>query len=290
MPGPGKYTLVWSHSDGGAIRLWNFEVDQHGLKEEHRTGLEQWVMPQLKAGGSARVIGLASRTGSAAHNTDLSERRAHEVVEELLHQGADPARILSAVAKGEEVAEAAGDRDNKENSAWRAVTVFYWRRPDPPAQAVLRHATKIVILSTGSVGSLAGVDGRVAASENLNRSFYAGNGRGVGVLDHGPILVPIGFVVTHIETSKESWGIHNHVPAVLQEPVKAILKAAQTGTGNAQVYRFRWGPATSSVVPVWELDAKGKPVRLKEHVTRSRAMWIYEHPDAYQFAPEKGPK
>lgn len=135
MTGPGKVAPVWGHSDGAAVRLWNFDIGKHKLKPEHSIGLARWVLPVLRAGGSARVVGLTSRTGSAAYNKALSQRRAAEVVSELQRQ-LGPAgiarRTAIAVGLGETTAAVVGDPDGRENSTWRAVTIFYYRRPDPP--------------------------------------------------------------------------------------------------------------------------------------------------------------
>lgn len=289
MAGPGKYTLIWSHIDGGAISLWNFDVDKHELKEEHKTGLSQWVVPQLKRGGSARLVGLTSRTGSAEHNKALSQERANEVVRELQTQLGAPPRVLSTVGVGEQTAEIVGEPDNKENSAWRAVTVFYWRRPDPPPVMVPRYRIKGVALPLKGSGIK---DGSRAAEggQALFYSLFAGDLVG-NVSEEDPIHVPIGFVVTRIETWEESWGLHRHAPKELQDEAKKLLKkTVHAETFEQQVYRFRWGPPTLMSVEVWEADAKGTPRKLKDRVTRSRAMWIYEHPDAYHYRPDKGPK
>ena len=133
MTGPGKVTRVWVHQDGAAVRLWNFDIGKHRLKPEHSIGLSQYVVPVLKSGGSARVVGLASKTGSADYNRALSERRAAEVVNDLQRQvgkGAEGIKYVGSVGLGDTTAATVGDL--RENRSWRAVTVFYYRRPDPP--------------------------------------------------------------------------------------------------------------------------------------------------------------
>ena len=52
-------------------------------KREHLAFLRGDAMAPLRNGGSVSVVGLASRTGSTAHNQELSERRAKRVLERL---------------------------------------------------------------------------------------------------------------------------------------------------------------------------------------------------------------
>jgi hypothetical protein len=293
---PGKYTLIWTHIDGGAVRFWNFDVDKHAVKPEHRTGLTQWVLPQLKMGGSARVVGLTSRTGSHEHNKRLSERRAAEVVrtmEALL--GAKP-KVLSTTGEGELVAETANAR--LEDSYWRAVTVFYWRRPEPPPEMrtvpppVKRYATKGVFRPADQ--PVIGQDGSkgAAGGEALSRYNLAGKSEH-SVSEEDPILVPFGFVVTRIEIWKERMRSKSELPAELARVAEAAEKAADVTSGEQLTYRFRWGPPTPGSVEVWSTESwppDGKlKLKLKGRVTPARAMWIYEHPDIFQFKPGQGP-
>jgi hypothetical protein len=144
MSGPGKIALVWTHSDGAAIRLWNFDVGRHKLKKEHKTELTRLVLPVLMAGGSAHVVGLTSRTGSTLRNKLLSESRAAEVVQHLqLLLGRKP-NVRNSIGMGEELAAIVGLPDGTENPAWRAVTVFYWKRPDPPPPRPIPPPPKLI--------------------------------------------------------------------------------------------------------------------------------------------------
>jgi outer membrane protein OmpA-like peptidoglycan-associated protein len=54
------------------------------------------------------IDGFADERGSAAHNADLSQRRADVVAALLIGRGVDPARITSASGRGETASFAAG--------------------------------------------------------------------------------------------------------------------------------------------------------------------------------------
>jgi hypothetical protein len=293
---PGKYTLVWSHIDGGAVRLWNFDIDKHTVKDEHRTGLDLLILPFLKKGGSARVVGLTSRTGSYEHNKRLSERRAAEVVhalEELL--GTKP-RVLGTAGEGEIIAESAGAR--MEDSYWRAVTVFWWQRPDPPTSPVRRYMTKSVHLPAAKPIVSSDGAGAAAGGEAIARTMLAGNSVG-SVIEGDSILVPLGFEVTRIEIRKESVRVGQ--PKSVSDEINIAVDKTVGGHREVLVYRFWWGPPRSGSVEVWTTEAfpRGPDgslllpdgrLLLQEWATRSRAMWIYEHPDVHNFRPREGPK
>ena len=84
------------------------------------------------AGGSARIVGLTSRTGSFGYNLALSRRRADEVIAELRSQlGARPL-VASDAGAGESLAWLAGVPDGIEHPSWRSVVVVYSNQPEPP--------------------------------------------------------------------------------------------------------------------------------------------------------------
>ncbi len=139
-----------ARNDGGVVdisepgiisgRLIGFDVDSARLPSGHQRWLDNHVVPVLHGGGSSTIAGLASRSGSAVHNLDLSKRRGSAVVEHLRKKA--PGQVLynmksgylvkSVDALGEALAEYAGQKDGTEDPFYRAVMVSAWHKPAPP--------------------------------------------------------------------------------------------------------------------------------------------------------------
>jgi outer membrane protein OmpA-like peptidoglycan-associated protein len=114
-----------------AANLFNFGIDRDEPPDDHDEFLLIVVVALMKANPKAVTIltGLASRTGSSAHNLELSKRRAKRLgwtVDAALgaHYGL-PSRI-SVRAQGDLYAANFGAPANKEDEHYRAVllTVF----------------------------------------------------------------------------------------------------------------------------------------------------------------------
>jgi hypothetical protein len=148
---------------------------------------------------------------------------------------------------------------------------------------VQRHATKLVALPAKA--AIAGGDAaRAGGSEALVHTYAP------VVREQDPVQVPDTYVVTRIDSAEESIGAHSVLkPGLGQEVAKAVAKPAHADTREFQYYRFRWGPPTKSV-EVWEINPLTKRNELRERVSPTRAMWIYENPGIYRFRPYKGPK
>src|SRR5262245_3806839 len=73
---------VMDYSEPGVVdgRLYAFEIGSAGLLFMHRAWLDNHVIPVLQGGGTVGMTGLASRSGGAAFNLDLSRRRANAVL------------------------------------------------------------------------------------------------------------------------------------------------------------------------------------------------------------------
>jgi len=103
--------------------LYNFDIDGDALKREHKDFLKEHVVPQL---GNPQVKielrGEASRTGSDAHNLDLSKRRVAQVKNFFSANGPVLANIADS-AVGEADAAGRGENDNTEDALVRAVIV-----------------------------------------------------------------------------------------------------------------------------------------------------------------------
>jgi outer membrane protein OmpA-like peptidoglycan-associated protein len=95
---------LWSTANGSAVRLGNFDIGRYQLKPEHKNYLLLEVLPVLLAGGSIRLIGLASRSGSFDRNKDLSRSRVDEVVTSLRNYLGSGPRVATGFSFGEAAA------------------------------------------------------------------------------------------------------------------------------------------------------------------------------------------
>ena len=93
-----------------SIWLCNFDINKHQLKSEYRDALRTYVFPVLVAGGSATIAGMASRTGSAQHIVQLSQRRATAVSLQLIaYTGQVDNRLRTVLGVGEAAASPGDD-------------------------------------------------------------------------------------------------------------------------------------------------------------------------------------
>jgi hypothetical protein len=122
-----------------AWEIYNFDIDKHFLKTEHRDFLSGTVVSAIQGEVSksktplkVRIIGEASTTASRPHNIFLSFKRANCVVTTLAAFGLDTALIETPVTPlGEEltrimpIIQGAGSVpiDNKEDLNARRVTI-----------------------------------------------------------------------------------------------------------------------------------------------------------------------
>ena len=123
---PGKNVLL-------AANLFNFAVNSDRPLIDHDRWLAQVAAPMLsgKPAAGARIVGLASRSGSADHNQKLSVRRAKSVdaslalllfASNLVNPPSPPPRT-SVGGQGEHFAAGVGAKDGSEEGRFRAVLV-----------------------------------------------------------------------------------------------------------------------------------------------------------------------
>lgn len=110
---------------GVAGLLYNFDFDDASVKPEHQDWLKRIVVPQLLASPNSSVSlkGMASRKGSDAYNSQLSQRRVDAVKAFLVQQGVLQASQVRATFIGEAGAELAGRADGTDDEIDRAVSV-----------------------------------------------------------------------------------------------------------------------------------------------------------------------
>jgi hypothetical protein len=128
----GAVTKIASGGGTEVVRLSHFNIGSHTLHPEHLAFLQSSVAPVLNGGGSILLMGMASRSGSAATNQALSQRRNDEVLKKLRSMVKTNFKINQSTAVGEEAARDAKVADGKEDPYWRAVQIVYWGNPEPP--------------------------------------------------------------------------------------------------------------------------------------------------------------
>jgi hypothetical protein len=124
MESPGRYLVT-------------FALDQATLTEQNRQVIAQ-AAEYYRQGGSPQVTvtGYTDTSGTAAHNLELSQRRAEVVAEELVREGV-PATDIVTIGRGEEdlrVPTANGVREARNRRAEIIIT------PPPPAAVVAAPA------------------------------------------------------------------------------------------------------------------------------------------------------
>lgn len=124
----------------GWARLWNFKLGKSILLPGHESILFDCAQ-LLKEDSSfyARIIGLASRSGSDAFNQMLSDRRCRNVhghlvvrrsvdVDQLTHKSGS---LFLAMGEGAWQAMGVADGKKSENERHRAVIVQIWKTNNP---------------------------------------------------------------------------------------------------------------------------------------------------------------
>lgn len=110
--------------------LYNFDIDGHLLKREHKSFLDTQVIPLLSSGGHTVLTGLSSRSGTDTHNDRLSEQRVREVLA-YVGRRAPTLHIFMSKSLGESAAAASGQKDGLEDELYRAVSVIVSPKPIP---------------------------------------------------------------------------------------------------------------------------------------------------------------
>jgi hypothetical protein len=131
--GPGKVEVI-SRSPLSVL-FYNFDVGSDVVKTEHMSGLFQHIVPLLDAGGSATLVGMASRSGSEAFNIGLAKGRAAKTLGALARIVGDTGKAAHAklgYSEGSAAAARAGDKAGAENPRFRACVVTAWFQSVPP--------------------------------------------------------------------------------------------------------------------------------------------------------------
>jgi hypothetical protein len=121
--------------------LSNFDIDGDAPKPEHVRFLEGSVVPLLANGsGQIWMQGSASRTGSDAHNMDLSRRRVRKVADVLKGKS-----ILESQMQLDAVGESMSFGPKAEDPSARAVALVILprRKEDPPPPRVAPPPPKV---------------------------------------------------------------------------------------------------------------------------------------------------
>jgi hypothetical protein len=136
MASSGGRFLILPSGHGVEMNIWlcNFAINRHQVKPGHLDALKNYVFPVLVAGGSATIVGMASRTGSKEHNLQLSRRRAFAVSAQLIaYSGPVENRLRTVSGVGEAAATIGLMADDTESDLYRAVAISVWAKAVPPA-------------------------------------------------------------------------------------------------------------------------------------------------------------
>lgn len=140
VPRGGKY-FIKIDPTALVVRAWlyDFDKNQAKLKRGHIDLLNSTIGPVIRDGGSIKLLGLASTTGSAEYDKKLGEARIHAVVSHLQAKFGKKFAITKEISFGKEMALefkkanlAGGTADYVESDLWRAVIVNAWNRGIPP--------------------------------------------------------------------------------------------------------------------------------------------------------------
>jgi hypothetical protein len=108
-----------ANGSGIAASLFNFDIDDATVKREHQDWLNTFLVPRLKVvPAPVRLVGSASRSGTADHDRDLSERRVNAVRDHLVGRGVSRS-LLTTSFTGKDLSVA----DSGEAESDRAVLV-----------------------------------------------------------------------------------------------------------------------------------------------------------------------
>ena len=97
MHGPGRIAIFEQQPRMVRARLSNFDTGVATLKPQHQSWLREHAVHFLTAGGSLRIIGLASPSGDPGFNMALSRRRAEAVLAFLRREAARDFQVALAV-------------------------------------------------------------------------------------------------------------------------------------------------------------------------------------------------
>jgi hypothetical protein len=171
----------------------NYDIDVDTPKPEHTAFLDAQVVSILKAGPSRIWLqGSASRTGTAAHNMDLSRRRAENVANYLRSVGvADAQMNVDAVGAG------LASTTLPENADDRAVSLLaaplFTPPPPPPVPPVptMPTATSFRIKAIGSLSAGEGLSAEVAFFHIWDPAHSISSIYGYSALSGGGSAMPV---------------------------------------------------------------------------------------------------
>lgn len=135
--------------DPPSLMLFNFDVDGERLKDEHKAFLRTEALPALLAGGSVRVVGLTDRTGSAAHNKTLSDKRVASTVA-FLREVVPNLNLRQTSGFGEDAAAQEGRQDGTADERFRTVLLFLTAVPIVTRRKQFEISAKSFIAPVGS--------------------------------------------------------------------------------------------------------------------------------------------
>ena len=236
LTGPGKIRNLVVPADGRpettiASLLFNFDIDGDTLKPQHRDFLVEHVLPQLNNPAvKVSLRGESSRSGSDAHNLELSARRVKNVEKFLRGFGPIEATITTT-SVGEADATGRGEDDKTEDETVRAVIV-----------SVENSAHSLVPPTFDSEGNFMGFDPTanppwlMLPAGSSSRLMRINNAEGLTLISNNPGVVrvrsPFGSFDKPLPVTQQSQ-IFRVLPGVTSDAV--ISAVDRTGKPRAQL-------------------------------------------------------
>ncbi len=132
MSGRGKYDYKQNGPGDWTVLLFNYDIASSVTKKEHKEFLALNIIPLLKQGNGALILGQASTTGSAAFDLQISRARAQDVLTYLRREAGPSFPAPHPDGVGKSRALALTGIDNNEDEHWRAVWIRVWDKTHAP--------------------------------------------------------------------------------------------------------------------------------------------------------------
>jgi hypothetical protein len=222
------------------------------------------------------MTGLASRTGSAAYNLDLSMRRARAVLQylrskvrgQISYSSNTDYEVKGVNAVGEELARQAGQKDGTEDRFHRAVIITAWYKPTPPPPPTPKPPVDAPKIERVAVRRWTKFNSRMPnepgeIGNDLGEAVGDALTGGGGTVTRTHVMVPADHVVTHV---RDEYIVDNE------------MGFGVSTTQYTQTIEYRWGPPTDTVFllkrqkQIETGSDYGWKTKMREHVSR-REIW-----------------
>jgi hypothetical protein len=138
--GPGKVRERLSGGRGAilTVDLFNYNIDGNLLKDEHKTWIEDKLLPLLqKFAVHVKLLGTASKSGDREYNRQLSLERVLRVKKHLIEKGVPESKVPGPDVHhaGEDLSKSDSHEDELDRAV--AVTIALGTKPRPIFPTIL---------------------------------------------------------------------------------------------------------------------------------------------------------